>query len=373
MSADPTISAGCATMTWGCATAFARAGCRHWRGSFGSRSRRCARPPSLRLGALSALDEAASHSAAGGDGRRRLRPWPLDARRGVALRGGGAREALEVDRLAALHRATRALRGLQAPQPLPGEARGAVPRCDLPQRQAQGPEGGRALRLGVHRGRRAGPRRRLPRDARVARGLARARQGPDRPRPAGADARRRRRRSRADQGGRAVLACLRPPALLRSPGPQPDREAARVRSRAGAPRLLEGLDEAKDECDAKERLEALVSELERAGFTSAARCLADDLDALVVHLRYPLRHRKRWRSTNLLERTLGEVKRRTKVIGRFPRGELPLARLGRPRPADQQRLQRGQALRHRPPAPLPAPLRASRARGRPRGGGSGLD
>ena len=29
------------------------------------------------------------------------------------------------------------------------------------------------------------------------------------------------------------------------------------------------------------------------------------------------RHRRRWRSTNLLERSLGEVKRRTKVIGRF--------------------------------------------------------
>ena len=37
-----------------------------------------------------------------------------------------------------------------------------------------------------------------------------------------------------------------------------------------------------------------------------------------MHLRYPLRHRRRWRSTNLLERSLGEVKRRTKVIGRFP-------------------------------------------------------
>jgi transposase-like protein len=37
-----------------------------------------------------------------------------------------------------------------------------------------------------------------------------------------------------------------------------------------------------------------------------------------VHLRYPPRHRRRWRSTNLLERSLGEVKRRTKVIGRFP-------------------------------------------------------
>ena len=42
------------------------------------------------------------------------------------------------------------------------------------------------------------------------------------------------------------------------------------------------------------------------------KCLADDLDALVVHLRYPIRHRRRWRSTNLLERSLGEVKRRTK-------------------------------------------------------------
>ena len=73
-----------------------------------------------------------------------------------------------------------------------------------------------------------------------------------------------------------------------------------------------------NERDATQRLEALVSELDRAGYASAARCLADDLDALVVHLRYPLRHRKRWRSTNLLERTLGEVKRRTKVIGRFP-------------------------------------------------------
>ena len=37
-----------------------------------------------------------------------------------------------------------------------------------------------------------------------------------------------------------------------------------------------------------------------------------------MHLRYPPRHRRRWRSTNLLERSLGEVKRRTKVMGRFP-------------------------------------------------------
>ena len=36
-----------------------------------------------------------------------------------------------------------------------------------------------------------------------------------------------------------------------------------------------------------------------------------------MHLRYPTRHRRRWRSTNLLERLLGEVKRRTKVISQY--------------------------------------------------------
>ena len=69
--------------------------------------------------------------------------------------------------------------------------------------------------------------------------------------------------------------------------------------------------------DGKLRLQVLISELEHGGYESAARCLSDDLDALVVHLRYPLRHRERWRSTNLLERSLARS-RRTKVMGRFP-------------------------------------------------------
>jgi transposase-like protein len=65
--------------------------------------------------------------------------------------------------------------------------------------------------------------------------------------------------------------------------------------------------------DGKLRLKVLIGELEHGGYESAARCLSDALDALVVHLRYPLRHRERWRSTNLLERSLGEVRRRTKL------------------------------------------------------------
>jgi putative transposase len=93
----------------------------------------------------------------------------------------------------------------------------------------------------------------------------------------------------------------------------PERERERVRHA-----YWQALDEAVNERDGKHRLQALISELDRAGYTAAARCLGDDLDALVVHVRYPTRHRRRWRSTNLLERSLGEVKRRTKVIGRFP-------------------------------------------------------
>jgi putative transposase len=77
------------------------------------------------------------------------------------------------------------------------------------------------------------------------------------------------------------------------------------------------LDEATSATEGEARLRQLVSELERS-YPSAAACLAEDLPALCVHLAYPLRLRRRLRSTNLLERSLEEVKRRTKVIGRFP-------------------------------------------------------
>jgi putative transposase len=93
----------------------------------------------------------------------------------------------------------------------------------------------------------------------------------------------------------------------------PDEHRQRVRAR-----YWQALDEAENRRDGERRLRELVGELSDQGFESAAACLADDLESLCVHLRYPLKHRRRWRSTNLLERSLGEVRRRTKVIGRFP-------------------------------------------------------
>src|SRR5207253_7045707 len=77
------------------------------------------------------------------------------------------------------------------------------------------------------------------------------------------------------------------------------------------------LNEASDPADAEQGLRQLVTNLERQ-YPSAAVCLADDLPALCIHLKYLPRLRKRLRSSNLLERSLEEVRRRTKVIGRFP-------------------------------------------------------
>jgi len=77
------------------------------------------------------------------------------------------------------------------------------------------------------------------------------------------------------------------------------------------------LDEATGPVDVERRLRELVAELERP-YPSAAACLAEDLPALCIHLNYFPRLRKRFRSSNLLERSLEEVRRRTKVMGRFP-------------------------------------------------------
>jgi hypothetical protein len=100
-----------------------------------------------------------------------------------------------------------------------------------------------------------------------------------------------------------VLACLRPPALRRVRNllaKLPERERERVRRAHWQAR-----DDAINERDGAQRLGALVQQLDKVGSTAAARCLADDLDGFVVHLLNPTGHRRRWRSTNLLERSLG--------------------------------------------------------------------
>lgn len=69
--------------------------------------------------------------------------------------------------------------------------------------------------------------------------------------------------------------------------------------------------------EARRRMEAFAVQWERA-YPGAVACLVADFESLTVHLRFPQEHWKRCRHTNLIERTFGETRRRTKVIGRLP-------------------------------------------------------
>ena len=52
-------------------------------------------------------------------------------------------------------------------------------------------------------------------------------------------------------------------------------------------------------------------------YPAAVRCFSEDLDASLAHLKVPVRHRINVRTTNLLERSFVEERRRSKVIPRF--------------------------------------------------------
>jgi transposase-like protein len=56
------------------------------------------------------------------------------------------------------------------------------------------------------------------------------------------------------------------------------------------------------------------------------KCFLEDFEACIAHLRFPLRHRKVIRTTNLLERLFLEERRRTKIIP-HAFGERPMLKL----------------------------------------------
>src|SRR5919202_1560061 len=125
MSAGPITSGGCAT-------AFARAGCRRWMGSQGGDPADQGGRRAVRLEAVSVQHQGPAQRAAEGDGDRCVRPRAVDAGHRVALREGRAREAVEDDRLAHLRGATRALRRTAVVTTPEAVLLGVVRREDLP-------------------------------------------------------------------------------------------------------------------------------------------------------------------------------------------------------------------------------------------------
>lgn len=89
----------------------------------------------------------------------------------------------------------------------------------------------------------------------------------------------------------------------------------------GAVREIKGLVQqvflAPDYETARRRGRWLIARF-RSRYPSAMECLEKDLEECVVYLKFPREHHRRIRTTNLLERTFGEGRRRTKVIPSFP-------------------------------------------------------
>lgn len=70
-----------------------------------------------------------------------------------------------------------------------------------------------------------------------------------------------------------------------------------------------------------ELIDARISEMAAkysAAYPSAMKALTTDAAGLTAYLRLPAEHHHRIRHSNFIERTFGETRRRTKVIGRLP-------------------------------------------------------
>ena len=63
---------------------------------------------------------------------------------------------------------------------------------------------------------------------------------------------------------------------------------------------------------------AAMADRYSATYPAAMKCLLADREGLTAYLRFPAEHHHRIRHSNFIERTFGETRRRTKVIGRLP-------------------------------------------------------
>ena len=84
--------------------------------------------------------------------------------------------------------------------------------------------------------------------------------------------------------------------------------------------IFDGIDAEPGEAavaQARQRAHAFADRYDHR-YPAAVACLLETLPELTCFLRFPREHWARIRHTNLIERTFGETRRRTKVIGRLP-------------------------------------------------------
>ncbi len=95
---------------------------------------------------------------------------------------------------------------------------------------------------------------------------------------------------------------------------------AQAEVKAGFWKIFDDIDQAPGDAavaEATRRAKVLANSYVKL-YPAAVRCLLAEFETLTVHLGFPKEHWKRVRHSNFIERTFGETRRRTKVIGRLP-------------------------------------------------------
>ena len=77
---------------------------------------------------------------------------------------------------------------------------------------------------------------------------------------------------------------------------------------------------------ALEKAECVAAQMESTGLKAAASCLREGVGEATTYLldEYPVGHRRRIRTDNMIERLNREIRRRTRVVGSFPDGRSAL-------------------------------------------------
>lgn len=75
---------------------------------------------------------------------------------------------------------------------------------------------------------------------------------------------------------------------------------------------------------AREKAEAVVSELKAMKLKEAAKKVEDSVEETLTYCDFPFEHWTRIRTNNVIERLNREIRRRTRVVGAFPDGNSAL-------------------------------------------------
>lgn len=89
-------------------------------------------------------------------------------------------------------------------------------------------------------------------------------------------------------------------------------------------RMLKAIHASEDKAAACEKAQAIIKKLETLKLRRAAQVVADGITDTLTYYDFPDAHWRRIRTNNPLERTLREVRRRTRVVGAFPDGNSAL-------------------------------------------------